>query len=80
MANKTFRRVLSIIMCAAMLVSVFSASFQVSAADDLFVYDWDYTDTTAGADAVANTLTNSVVTADVITHAVAKQFSNGSSD
>ncbi len=47
MANKTFRRVLSIIMCAAMLVSVFAVSFTASATvttDDTEVtYDWDFT-------------------------------------
>lgn len=49
MANKTFRRVLSIIMCAAMLVSVFAVSFSASAADDSsVVYDWDFTDTANG--------------------------------
>ena len=46
MANKTFRRVLSIIMCAAMLVSVFAVSFTASAAtttSDEVTYDWDFT-------------------------------------
>ena len=47
MANKTFRRVLSIIMCAAMLVSVFAVSFTASATIDTSdtekTYDWDFT-------------------------------------
>ena len=57
MANKTFRRVLSIIMCAAMLVSVFAVSFNVSAAGET-VYDWDYA---SDSDALEKTLANSVV-------------------
>lgn len=62
MANKTFRRVLSVIMCAAMLVSVFAVSFSASAADDSsVVYEWDYTGSN-GADDVEDTVKNSVIT------------------
>ncbi len=48
MANKTFRRVLSIIMCAAMLVSVFAVSFTVSAvtettSGETITTEWDFT-------------------------------------
>ena len=66
MANKTFRRVLSIIMCAAMLVSVFSASFQVSAADDTVVYDWNFTDTANGATYLADLQSKSTVSANTL--------------
>ncbi len=61
MITKTFRRTLSIIICAAMLVSVFAVSFTVSAATGVssstteVVYSWDYTDTTNGADYVTET-------------------------
>ena len=62
MANKTFRRVLSIIMCAAMLVSVFAVSFNVSAADET-VYDWDFTDTANGTDYLTDLQSKSTTTA-----------------
>ena len=66
MANKTFRRVLSIIMCAAMLVSVFAVSFTASAdiktdtTNGTKTYDWNFTKAeTADAD-LAEMTDNSV--------------------
>ena len=57
MANKTFRRVLSIIMCAAMLVSVFAVSFTASATvttgDTEVTYDWDFTSADTAASDLA---------------------------
>ncbi len=57
MANKTFRRVLSIIMCAAMLVSVFAVSFTASATvttgDTEVTYDWDFTNADTAASDLA---------------------------
>ncbi len=60
MANKTFRRVLSIIICAAMLVSVFAVSFTASAANET-VYNWDYEN---DDEALTKTQSNSVVISD----------------
>ncbi len=70
MANKTFRRVLSIIMCAAMLVSVFAVSFTASATvttdndAGTITYDWDFTDTENGASYVTELKENSTFTPD----------------
>ncbi len=64
MANKTFRRVLSIIMCAAMLVSVFAVSFTASATvttdndAGTITYSWDYAGSSGSSD-VADTLSKS---------------------
>ncbi len=65
MANKFLKRTLSVVMCAAMLVSVFAVSFTVSAtvtknADaNQTIYDWDYENDSTNAH--SETLANSVI-------------------
>ncbi len=62
MANTFLKRTLSVVMCAAMLVSVFAVSFTASATTGITtdengstVYNWNYADTTNGADYVTET-------------------------
>ena len=57
MAKTNARRILSILLCVAMVASLFTVSFTASAAEtgvtddgDITYYDWDFTDTNAGKD------------------------------
>ncbi len=63
MANKFLKRTLSVVMCAAMLVSVFAVSFTVSATvtqdTNETIYDWDYENDSTKAH--SETLANSVI-------------------
>ncbi len=65
MANKFLKRTLSVVMCAAMLVSVFAVSFTASAeiktddTDTETTYTWDYENDTENA--YSETLANSVI-------------------
>ncbi len=68
MTKRAFRRTLSIIICAAMLVSVFAGSFTASAtvtdntAAGIYTYTWDFTDTATGESSLAELKNNSVCT------------------
>ncbi len=91
MANKFLKRTLSVVMCAAMLVSVFAGSFTVSADETATnptttnedgttttTYQWDYTGTGDSDSTVADTLNTFGITDATATHGTGYQFSNGS--